>query len=36
MKAVLIKKGYYDVMTLIEGMKLDNLISEQQTASFKR
>jgi hypothetical protein len=36
MEAVLIKKGYYDVMTLTEGMELDNLTSEQQTASLER
>jgi hypothetical protein len=37
-KAVLTEKGYYDVMTPTEdqGMKLDNLTSEQQTASFER
>jgi hypothetical protein len=35
-KAVLTEKGYYDVMTLTEGMKLDNLTPEQQTASFER
>jgi len=36
MEAVLTEKGYYDVMTLIEGMKLDNLIPKQQTASLER
>jgi hypothetical protein len=36
MKAVLIKKGYYNVMTLTEGIKLDNLTLKQQIISFER
>ena len=36
MEAVLTEKGYYDVMTPTEGMKLDNPTPEQQTASLER